>query len=48
MEEFVAGVLTAIMMISFAFACFGYAWGGWIGVAAMVMGMCLFDEKENE
>lgn len=48
MKEFIAGVLTAIMMISFIFACFGYTWCGWVGFAVMLVGMYLFGEKENK
>lgn len=48
LKEFIAGVLTVIMMVGFVFACLGYTWCGWVGVAAMLVGMCLFGEKENE
>ena len=48
MKEVIAGVLTVIMMVGFVFACFGYTWGGLVGVAAMLVGMYLFGGKENE
>ena len=48
MKEFVAGLLILVMMVSFVFACFGYTWCGWVGFAAMLVGMCLFGGKENE
>jgi hypothetical protein len=48
MKEFIAGVLTVIMMVGFIFACFGYTWGGWVGIATAIVGALLFSEKENE
>lgn len=48
MKEILAGVLTVIMMVGFIFACFGYTWGGWVGIAAMLVGTYLFGEKENK
>ena len=47
-KEFIAGVLAVTMMVGFVFACFGYTWGGWVGFTAMIVGMCLFGEKENK
>ena len=48
MKEITAGFLMLVMVISFVFACFGYTWGGWVGFTAMLVGMCLFGEKENK
>ena len=48
MKEFIAGALALIMIVSFVFACFGYPWCGWVGLTAMLVGMCLFGGKENK
>lgn len=48
LKEFIAGVLTVIMIAGFIFACFGYAWCGWVSVVVMFVGMYLFGGKENE
>lgn len=48
MKEFITGILTVIMMVGFVFACFGYTWGGWVCLVAMLVGACLSDGKENK